>query len=62
MALRFYPSASCARKHLSRIKGGRLAPACAPAKGVTLAIRDVPEDKPCLIASGPRFQTPGPAP
>jgi hydroxypyruvate reductase len=41
------------RKHLSRIKGGRLAAACAPARVVTLAISDVPEDNPSLIASGP---------
>ena len=41
------------RKHLSRIKGGRLAAACAPAQVVTLTISDVPGDDPSLIASGP---------
>jgi glycerate 2-kinase len=41
------------RKHLSRIKGGRLARAAAPADVVTLAISDVPHDDPAVIASGP---------
>ena len=44
---------NCVRKHLSRIKGGRLAAACAPAKVVTLAISDVPGDDPSVIGSGP---------
>ncbi|MGH6625973.1 MAG: glycerate kinase type-2 family protein [Burkholderiaceae bacterium] len=44
---------NCVRKHLSRIKGGRLALACAPAKVVTLTISDVPGDDPAIIASGP---------
>lgn len=44
---------NCVRKHLSRIKGGRLAAACAPAQVVTLAISDVPGDDPAVIASGP---------
>ena len=44
---------NCVRKHLSRIKGGRLALACAPAQVVTLAISDVPGDEPAVIASGP---------
>jgi hydroxypyruvate reductase len=44
---------NCVRKHLSRIKGGRLAAACAPAPVVTLAISDVPGDDPSTIASGP---------
>ena len=44
---------NCLRKHLSRIKGGRLAAACAPAHVVTLAISDVPGDDPSVIASGP---------
>ncbi|MEY3763020.1 MAG: putative hydroxypyruvate reductase, partial [Pseudomonadota bacterium] len=44
---------NCVRKHLSRIKGGRLAAACAPAQVVTLAISDVPGDDPSVIASGP---------
>ncbi len=41
------------RKHLSRIKGGRLAGACAPARVVTLTISDVPGDDVSVIASGP---------
>jgi len=41
------------RKHLSRIKGGRLARAAAPARLVTLAISDVPGDDPDTIGSGP---------
>ncbi len=41
------------RKHLSRIKGGRLAAACHPAHVVTLTISDVPGDDPAVIASGP---------
>jgi glycerate 2-kinase len=41
------------RKHLSAIKGGRLAAAAAPAQVVTLAISDVPGDDPAVIASGP---------
>jgi hydroxypyruvate reductase len=44
---------NCVRKHLSRIKGGRLAAACAPAQVVTLTISDVPGDDPAVIASGP---------
>ncbi len=44
---------NCVRKHLSRIKGGRLAAACYPAKLVTLTISDVPGDDPSVIASGP---------
>ncbi len=44
---------NCVRKHLSRIKGGRLAAACFPAKVVTLTISDVPGDDPSIIASGP---------
>ncbi|MEY8118039.1 glycerate kinase [Falsihalocynthiibacter sp. BN13B15] len=41
------------RKHLSAIKGGRLAVAAAPAQILTLAISDVPGDSPSIIASGP---------
>ncbi len=41
------------RKHLSRIKGGRLAAACAPAQVVTLTISDVPGDDVSVIGSGP---------
>lgn len=44
---------NCVRRHLSAIKGGRLAAACYPAKVVTLLISDVPGDNPCDIASGP---------
>ncbi|MFO1244863.1 MAG: glycerate kinase [Ramlibacter sp.] len=44
---------NCVRKHLSSIKGGRLAAACAPARVVTLTISDVPGDDPSVIASGP---------
>ncbi len=46
------------RKHLSRIKGGQLALACAPAPVVTLAISDVPGDDPATIASGPTVADP----
>jgi hydroxypyruvate reductase len=49
---------NCVRKHLSRIKGGRLAAACAPAQVVTLMISDVPGDDPCVIASGPTAADP----
>ncbi len=41
------------RKHLSAVKGGRLAALCAPARVVTLLISDVPGDAPEVIASGP---------
>jgi hydroxypyruvate reductase len=41
------------RKHLSAIKGGRLALAAAPAPVVTLVISDIPGDDPALVASGP---------
>lgn len=41
------------RKHLSAIKGGRLAAACHPARVVTLAVSDIPGDHPAFIASGP---------
>jgi glycerate 2-kinase len=44
---------NCVRRHLSAIKGGRLAASCHPAKVVTLLISDVPGDNPCDIASGP---------
>ena len=46
------------RKHLSGIKGGRLAAACAPATMVTLAISDVPGDDPAVIGSGPTVPDP----
>ncbi|MGA0610188.1 glycerate kinase type-2 family protein [Caldimonas sp. KR1-144] len=44
---------NCVRKHLSAVKGGRLAAMCAPARVVTLLISDVPGDEPAVIASGP---------
>jgi hydroxypyruvate reductase len=46
------------RKHLSRIKGGRLARAAHPAEVLTLAISDVPHDDPAVIASGPTVADP----
>ena len=49
---------NCVRRHLSAIKGGRLAAACHPAKVVTLLISDVPGDNPCDIASGPTVGDP----
>jgi hydroxypyruvate reductase len=49
---------NCVRRHLSGIKGGRLAAACAPARVVTLAISDVPGDAPGDIASGPTMPDP----
>jgi len=49
---------NCVRKHLSAIKGGRLAAACQPARLVTLAISDVPGDDPAVIASGPTVPDP----
>src|SRR5690606_3005498 len=49
---------NCVRKHLSRIKGGRLAAAAAPARVVSLLISDVPGDDPAVIASGPTVSDP----
>ncbi len=49
---------NCVRKHLSRIKGGRLAAAAYPAAVVTLAISDVPGDAPDAIGSGPTVADP----
>ena len=46
------------RKHLSSIKGGRLAAMCAPARVVTLLISDVPGDAPETIGSGPTVPDP----
>jgi hydroxypyruvate reductase len=46
------------RKHLSRIKGGRLAARIYPAPSLTLAISDVPGDDPSVIASGPTVPDP----
>jgi len=49
---------NCVRRHLSAIKGGRLAAACYPAQLVTLLISDVPGDNPIDIASGPTVGDP----
>ena len=46
------------RKHMSAVKGGRLAAAAFPARTVTLAISDVPGDDPAVIASGPTVADP----
>jgi len=46
------------RKHLSRIKGGRLAQRAQPARVLTLAISDVPGDDPAVIGSGPTVPDP----
>ncbi|WP_440534589.1 glycerate kinase type-2 family protein [Variovorax sp. YR566] len=44
---------NCVRRHLSAIKGGRLAAACHPARVLNLLLSDVPGDDPVDIASGP---------
>lgn len=49
---------NCVRRHLSRIKGGKLAAAAYPARLVTLAISDVPKDDPASIGSGPTVADP----
>src|SRR5205814_2442169 len=49
---------NCVRKHLSAVKGGRLAALCAPAQVLTLLISDVPGDAPEVIASGPTVPDP----
>jgi len=49
---------NCVRKHLSAIKGGRLAAGCAPALVVTLVVSDVPGDSPSVIGSGPTVPDP----
>lgn len=49
---------NCVRRHLSAIKGGRLAAACFPARVVNLLISDVPGDNPMDIASGPTVADP----
>ena len=49
---------NCVRRHLSAIKGGRLAAACHPARVLTLLISDVPGDRPLDIASGPTVADP----
>ena len=49
---------NCVRRHLSAVKGGRLAAACHPARVVTLLLSDVPGDDPMDIASGPTVADP----
>ncbi|WNJ99349.1 glycerate kinase [Thalassospiraceae bacterium LMO-JJ14] len=49
---------NCVRKHLSSVKGGRLATRAYPARTVTLAVSDVPGDDPAVIASGPTVADP----
>lgn len=49
---------NCVRRHLSAIKGGRLAAACHPARVVNLLLSDVPGDNPIDIASGPTVPDP----
>ena len=49
---------NCLRKHMSAIKGGRLAAAAWPAKVVTLLVSDVPGDDPATIGSGPTVGDP----
>ena len=49
---------NCVRRHLSAIKGGRLAAEASPARILTLAISDVPGDDPAAIASGPTVADP----
>ena len=49
---------NCLRKHLSAIKGGRLARAAQPAQLVTLLVSDVPGDSPAVIGSGPTVPDP----
>lgn len=49
---------NCLRKHLSAIKGGRLAAAAAPAQVMALLVSDVPGDDPSVIASGPTVPDP----
>jgi hydroxypyruvate reductase len=49
---------NCVRRHISAIKGGRLAAAARPAKLITLAISDVPGDDPAVIGSGPTVADP----
>lgn len=46
---------NCVRKHLSAVKGGRLAQACYRARIETLILSDIPGDDPALVASGPTF-------
>lgn len=50
---------NCVRRHISAVKGGRLALACHPAKVLTLVISDVPGDDPSVVASGPSVPSEG---
>ena len=49
---------NCVRKHLSALKGGRLAAAAYPARVVSLIVSDIPGDDPSLVASGPTVADP----
>jgi hydroxypyruvate reductase len=49
---------NCVRKHLSALKGGRLAAAAFPAEVISLIISDVPGDDPATVASGPTVPDP----
>lgn len=49
---------NCLRRHLSLVKGGRLAAACHPARVLSLLISDVPGDRPVDIGSGPTVADP----
>ncbi|WP_336107177.1 glycerate kinase type-2 family protein [Thalassospira sp. CH_XMU1420-2] len=49
---------NCVRRHISNVKGGRLAAMCHPARVVTLAISDVPGDSLLDVASGPTVADP----
>lgn len=49
---------NCVRKHLSAVKGGRLAAAAYPARVVSLLISDIPGDDPAAVASGPTVPDP----
>ena len=49
---------NCVRKHVSRIKGGRLSLAAYPARVVSLVLSDIPGDNPALVASGPTIADP----
>jgi glycerate 2-kinase len=49
---------NCVRKHISTIKGGRLALACGPARIVNLIVSDVPGDDPADVSSGPTLADP----
>lgn len=46
---------NCVRRHVSKVKGGRLAQAAAPAHITTYVVSDIPSDDPALVASGPTF-------